>query len=145
MAFPFLGKVLMALFQKPSTEKYPFAKKEAPQGYRGKIAFYPEKCVACGMCIRVCAPGAIQMTKGEKTEDGEKITMDFNLNSCTFCNMCADFCPRKAIELTREYSMVATNKDELVVSGSFIKRFPTKPAPKTAAAEPIMKTTECSE
>lgn len=128
MKFPFLGFAIKDLFSKPSTEKYPFVKKEAPEGFRGKIVFHPDRCLACGMCIRVCSPGAITMIKGEKTSEGEKITMEFNLNSCTFCQMCADFCPKKSIELTREYSMIATNKDDLVVSGSFIKKLPQKPA-----------------
>lgn len=137
MRMPYLGTALKDFLSKPSTEKYPFVKKEVPKGYRGKIKFNPEKCVACGMCIRVCSPGAIEMIKGEKNEEGEKITMEFNLNSCTFCQMCADFCPRKAIELTGEYSMVATDKNQLVVSGSFVKKAPPKPAPKPVQSEAI--------
>lgn len=130
MRFPFFKYAVDSLFSKPSTEKYPFVKKEASEGYRGKIKFYPDRCISCGMCIRVCSPGAITMTKGEMTDEGEKVTMEFNLNSCTFCQMCADFCPRKSIELTKEYSMIATNKNDLVVGGSFIKKNPPKPASK---------------
>jgi len=140
MKFPFLGVALKNLFSSPSTEKYPFVKKEAPEGYRGKISFHPDKCIACGMCIRVCSPGAITMTKGEVTEEGEKITMEFCLNSCAFCQMCADFCPRKAIELTKEYSMVATDKNDLIVSGSFFKKAPPKPAVK-----PVIPQTKTEE
>lgn len=136
MKIPYLGNAVKNLFSKPSTERYPFVKKEAPEGYRGKLEFDPEKCIACGTCIRVCSPGAIVMTRGEKNDEGEKITMEFNLNSCTFCQMCADFCPRKAIKLTNQYSMIATNKDELVVSGSFVKKAPQKPVMKSAPAAP---------
>jgi Formate hydrogenlyase subunit 6/NADH:ubiquinone oxidoreductase 23 kD subunit (chain I) len=130
MGIPFLGYAIKNLLSKPSTEKYPFVKRDAPEGYRGKINFHPDRCVACSMCINVCSPGAITMTHGEKTGEGEKITMEFNLNSCTFCQMCADFCPRKAIEMTGEYSMVAENKDDLIVGGSFVKKIPQKPAQK---------------
>lgn len=135
MAFPFLGKALKGLFLRPSTERYPFSKKEAPEGYRGKLEFHPENCTACGMCIRVCSPEAITMTKGQKTEEGEEIRMDFNLNSCTFCGMCSDFCPRGSIELTREYSMVAENKEELIVTGSFFRRPPKKPEVKSVEVQ----------
>lgn len=135
MIFPFISKALKGIVSKPSTEKYPFVKKEAPKGYRGKIKFNAENCIACGMCIRVCAPGAITMTKGEKTNEGENITMDFSLNSCTFCKMCEDFCPRKAIELTNEYSMIATDKNDLIISGSFIKKIPQKPQVKQTVIE----------
>ncbi|HBM81806.1 MAG: 4Fe-4S binding protein [Clostridiales bacterium] len=126
MGFPFIKYAIKNLFSKPSTERYPYIKKETPKEYRGKIKYYPDRCIACGLCIRVCSPAAITMIKGEKGEEGQKITMQFNLNSCTFCKMCADFCPRKSIELTNEYSMVATDKNELIVSGSFIKKNPPK-------------------
>lgn len=134
MKFPFIKEAVSSLFKKPSTELYPFVKKEAPAGYRGKIVFDPEKCIACGMCIRVCAPGAITKTS-EKVEDGERVTMEFFLGRCTFCQMCADFCPKKAIELTNEYSMVTGNKEDLKVSGTFIKKLPLKPPVPPAAAQ----------
>jgi len=128
MRFPFLTYAIKGLFSKPVTEKYPFVLKEAPEGYRGRIEYDPEKCIGCGMCVRVCSPGAITLTKGEKTEEGEKITLKFQLSSCTFCKLCADFCPKKAIKLTKDYSMAVTNVEDLNVSGSFIKKLPQKPA-----------------
>ena len=131
MKFPYIKEAISSLFQKPSTERYPFVKKDAPAGYRGKIVFHSDRCIGCGMCTRVCAGSAITKTS-EKTNEGEKITMEFNLGSCTFCQMCADFCPRGAIELTREYSMVTDDKETLKVGGSFIKKIPNRPtAPKT--------------
>jgi NADH-quinone oxidoreductase subunit I len=135
MGFPFVKIAISQLFKKPSTEKYPFVKKEAPDGYRGKIMYHPDKCVNCGMCMRVCSPSAITRTI-EKTEEGDKITFEFNMGSCTFCQMCADFCARKAIELTKEYSMVVTDEEDLKVRGTFIKTPPVKPAPKPAAPAP---------
>jgi NADH-quinone oxidoreductase subunit I len=134
MKFPFIKEAVTQVFSKPSTEKYPLVKKEAPVGYRGKIAYHADKCVNCGMCMKVCAPGAITRTI-EKAEEGDQITFEFYMGSCTFCQMCADFCPRKAIELTGEYSMVAQNEEDLKVRGTFIKKAPPKPAaaqtPKT--------------
>lgn len=128
MAFPFIKIAVSQMFKKPSTERYPFVKKEAPEGFRGKIMYHADKCVNCGMCIRVCSPAAITRTI-EKTEEGDKITFEFHMGSCTFCQMCADFCSRKAIELTKEYSMVVTNEDDLKVRGTFIKKPPVKPVP----------------
>ena len=65
------------------------------------------------MCERVCAGNAISRTV-EKTEEGDKITLTFNLGSCTFCATCADFCSRKAIELTGDYHMIATKEEDLL-------------------------------
>jgi len=129
MMFPFVREALCHLFSKPSTERYPFRKKDTPEGYRGKIAFYPKKCIDCGLCIKVCATAAITKTI-EKTEKGDLITMSFDMASCSFCQMCADFCVKSAIEMTREFSMVAEDANDLVVSGTFVKTLPVKKVAK---------------
>lgn len=133
MKFPFISVALSQLFSKPSTELYPKVKKEVADGYRGRIVFHPESCINCGMCIRVCSPGSIIRTV-EKCEDGDHITMEFHMDSCTFCQMCADFCSRNSIELTKDYSIVATDPKDLVVSGSFVKKAPPKKTPEELAA-----------
>lgn len=133
MKIPYLKDAVKNLFKPSITEKYPFVKIQTPQNFRGKIKFDADKCVGCGMCIKVCSPAAITKSV-ENIEGGQKITMHFDLGSCTFCQMCADFCPRKAIELTGEYSMVTTNKSELFTEGTFVKKLPPKPAAAPVAA-----------
>ena len=123
--FPFAGEALKSLFKAPLTEKYPLTPKNAPEQYRGKIKFNSEACVGCGLCIRVCSPNAITKIV-DNIEEGQRITMNFDLGSCTFCGYCADFCPKDAIELTQEYSMVVTDKKDMIVGGSFIKKLPPK-------------------
>lgn len=135
MGFPFIKEAVSSLFKKPSTEKFPLVPKEAPDHYRGKIAYDPEKCINCGMCIRVCAPAAITRTV-DKVEDGDKITFEFYMGSCTFCQMCADFCPRNAIELTKDYEMIGQDKEDFMVRGTFIKKPPQKPV---APDKPLKK------
>ena len=125
MGLPFIKEAITQLFSKPSTERYPQVAKDACECYRGKLVFDPEKCINCGMCLRVCAPQAIMRTV-EKVEDGDRITMEFHMGSCTFCGMCADFCSKHAIHLSKEYSMVVTDEEDLKVRGSFIKKAPPK-------------------
>ena len=132
MELPFVKEALSKLFSKPSCAMYPAVPSEAAPGYRGRIVYHADKCIACGMCERVCSGNAITRTV-EKVEEGDKITLTFNLGSCTFCATCADFCSRDAIELTGDYHMVATKEEDLLVSGSFIKKAPVKKAP---AAKP---------
>ena len=133
MDFPFVREAVTKLFSKPSCAMYPAVPSEAAPGYRGRIVFHPETCINCNMCERVCAGGAITHTE-EKVEEGLKITRSFDLGSCTFCNTCADFCTRHSIELTRDYHMLGIEEGDLIVSGTFIKAPPKKPAPKPAAA-----------
>ena len=133
MDFPFVREAVTKLFSKPSCAMYPAVPSEAAPGYRGRIVFHPETCINCNMCERVCAGGAITHTE-EKVEEGLKITRSFDLGSCTFCNTCADFCTRHSIELTRDYHMLGIEEGDLIVSGTFVKAPPKKPAPKPAAA-----------
>ena len=119
-SFPFLKEALCNLFSKPSTVNFPKVPVEAMPKYRGRIAYYPEKCVNCGMCIKVCAPIAITRTS-EDVPGGENITYEFDLTSCTFCGMCQDFCSTDAIELTGDYHMVATDPADLITRGTKFK------------------------
>lgn len=130
---PFFTEAIKNFFKSPVTNKYPNIPVEAPKNYRGKIKFDSTLCVGCGMCIKVCSPGAITKTI-EKVDEGQKITMNFNLGSCTYCGFCADFCGRKAIKLTQDYHLVITDKNELMETGSFIKKLPPKPPLKAAEA-----------
>ena len=106
MDFPYVKEALTKLFSKPSTIAFPAAPSPAKPNYRGRIIFYPDKCINCNMCERVCAGQAISHTS-EPCEEGEKITRQFYLGSCTFCSHCASFCTHGAIELSDDY-----HKDE---------------------------------
>ena len=136
MDFPFVKEALSQLFSKSSCDMYPVNPSIAAENYRGRIAFHADKCINCGMCERVCAGGAISTTV-EKLEgdEGDKITRTFNLGSCTFCSHCADFCTTHAIEFSGDYHMIATKEEDLLVSGSFIKKPRKKPAPAEKPAE----------
>ena len=136
MDFPFIKEAKTQLFSKPSCNMYPFVPVEAAPKYRGRIVYHADRCIACGMCERVCAGGAISRTIEKLPDDqGEKITLSFDLGSCTFCSHCADFCSRDAIELTQDYHMVGTKDGDLVVSGSFVKAPRKKPAAPAAKPE----------
>ena len=134
MDFPFLKEAVNGLFSKSSCAMYPVVPSEAAPNYRGRIVYHPDKCINCMLCERVCSGNAITHTI-EKTEEGDKITRTFYLGSCTFCATCMDFCGHGAIEFTRDYHMIATKEEDLMVSGSFIKKPPVKkPAPPKPAA-----------
>lgn len=134
MDFPFIKEAISQLFSKPSCAMYPAVPSEAAPNYRGRIVYHADKCLGCGMCERVCSGNAITRVI-EKVEEGDKITLSFNLGSCTFCATCADFCSTKAIEFTGDYHMIATKEEDLIVTGTHI-RPPKKPAAKPAAAAP---------
>ena len=136
MDLPFVKEALHQLFSKPSCAMYPVVPSEAAPNYRGRIVYHPDRCLGCGMCERVCSGNAITRTVEHLPDDqGDKITLTFNLGSCTFCATCADFCSSHSIEFTGDYHMVATKEEDLLVSGSFIKAPRKKPAAPAAPAK----------
>ncbi len=139
MDFPFIKEAISQLFSKSSCDMYvPDNTKEGAPNYRGRIVFHPDKCINCMMCERVCSGNAITHVIEKTPEGDDKVTRSFYLGSCTFCATCMDFCSHGAIEFTRDYHMIATKEEDLMVSGTFIKKAPVKKAPaaKPAPAAP---------
>ena len=140
MDFPFVKEALKNLFSKSSCAMYPAAPAPAMPNYRGRIVYHPDRCVGCGMCERVCAGGAISRTIEQlEGEEGKKITLTFDLGSCTFCGACSEFCNEKSIELSGDYHMIATKHEDLLVTGSFVKKPAKKAAPAEGAPQPKVK------
>ena len=121
MMFPYLSTALTNLFRKSSCKPFPDPEDMGMPKYRGRISFDADKCVDCGMCIKVCAPMAITREESE-AEGGMNIKRSFNMTSCTFCAFCQDFCAPKAIQLTQDYHMVAEDASELITSGVTFKK-----------------------
>jgi formate hydrogenlyase subunit 6/NADH:ubiquinone oxidoreductase subunit I len=82
-----------------------------PEGFRGKLKFYPEKCIGCKMCMRDCPSGAITITKDEQN----KFVAEVNLGRCIYCGQCVDSCLKKALELTREFELAQLDSAKLKV------------------------------
>ncbi len=77
-----------------------------PKGFRGKLLYDYDKCIGCGMCIKVCPAKALEGYKvmdEKKGRPSQKIV--FFRGRCTFCDECAMVCPVKAIELSQNFMM----------------------------------------
>jgi len=104
-----IRQVLSSLIKKPATIKYPYVKFEMPENFRGKIKFYPEKCIGCKLCVRDCPSNAITITKvGEK-----KFECEIRLDKCIYCAQCVDSCLKKALESTGEFELAQLDKKKL--------------------------------
>ena len=109
------GKMLIQLIQsamqKPATRNYPFEKHAMPQGFRGKLKFYPERCIGCKICMRDCPSGAINIKKTEEN----KFEAEIELDKCIYCAQCVDSCLKKALEATPEFELAQLDQAKLKV------------------------------
>lgn len=107
-----IRQVLSSFFKKPATVDYPHDKSGMPKGFRGKLKFYPEKCIGCMMCMRDCPSNAIKINKvGDK-----KFEAVIDLGKCIYCGQCVDSCPKKALEITNEFELAQLDNQKLKVT-----------------------------
>lgn len=100
-------------FEYPEEQWYP------PDSYRGRPVLVEEggrpRCVACGLCARVCPPLAISMQANEVFDDvkeREPAWFEINMLRCIYCGYCEEVCPEEAIVMSKEYDMTFLHRDE---------------------------------
>ena len=95
------------------TVYYPEEKLTLPVAYRGRPVLVmrengTEKCVACGLCEKICPASAITIIAEEK-ENGERFPAAYTLDMarCVYCGYCEEVCPKEAIVMSAEYEGLA--------------------------------------
>ncbi len=129
-----LGLTLKQMFQPKFTREYPEERFEPVASYRGRPVLvqeeYGERCVACGLCSRVCPAIAIEVQAAETTMDKERYPVLFEINMlrCIFCGFCEEVCPEEAIVMSKDYELVFSRpedaifgKDKLLVPASALQ------------------------
>ena len=109
------------------TMQYPEQKWTLPVHYRGAPYLVKDqddktKCVSCQLCEFVCPPKAIRITPPGPVGDtadrknAEKMPKEFEINMlrCIYCGFCQEVCPEEAIFLQKDYSLVATSREEMI-------------------------------
>jgi len=77
---------------------------------RPEISFNPERCIACGYCVRVCPHGCHVM------RDGRHV---FERANCERCGLCTRECHAQALELIGKRMSVAEVIAEVVKDRAF--------------------------
>lgn len=118
-----LGLILTfkEIFKTKFTRQYPEEKWESPASFRGRPVLVQEdngqeRCVACGLCSRVCPALAIEVQAGETDREKERYPEKFEINMvrCIFCGFCEEVCPEEAIIMSDEFELVFTSQEEAI-------------------------------
>jgi len=116
-----MALTLKNMFRPNVTLQYPEVKFEPPDSYRGRPVLVQEnngveRCVACGLCSRVCPALAIEVQASETELDKERYPVKFEINMlrCIFCGFCEEVCPEEAIVMSKDYELVFKNRDDAI-------------------------------
>lgn len=108
------------MFKPTVTLEYPEKKPVLGAEFRGRPVLVAEggkeRCVACGLCARVCPPLAISMQAAETDDPKERypITFEINMLRCIFCGFCEEVCPEEAIVMSGEYDLNFSERSQAI-------------------------------
>lgn len=114
---------LEQMLKKKETRMYPEERWEPPASFRGAPVLVleedgTERCVACGLCSRVCPAIAIEVQADETVAEKERYPVLFEINMlrCIFCGFCEEVCPEEAIVMSQKWEL-AFHKYEDAIYG----------------------------
>lgn len=108
------------IFQPKFTYQYPEEHFQPASSFRGRPVLVHEngveRCVACGLCSRVCPALAIQVQANETELSKERYPelFEINMTRCIFCGFCEEVCPEEAIIMSNEYELVFESQEESI-------------------------------
>jgi NADH-quinone oxidoreductase subunit I len=117
-----LGLTFKQMLQPSFTRRYPEERWEPEGSYRGRPVLVQEegteRCVACGLCSRVCPALAIEVRAGETSNEKERYPEKFEINMlrCIYCGFCEEVCPEEAIVMSKDYELVFGSQDEGILN-----------------------------
>lgn len=115
-----LRLTIREIFRRKITIQYPEDRFTPSESFRGRPVLVEEngteRCVACGLCSRVCPALAIEVQASETAQEKERFPEKFEINMvrCIFCGFCEEVCPEEAIIMSKEYELVFESQEEAV-------------------------------
>jgi formate hydrogenlyase subunit 6/NADH:ubiquinone oxidoreductase subunit I len=101
--------VLVSLFKRPFTERYPYVVRAAPARLRGKLIWDESKCDGCKLCVRDCPARAREVEVVDRA--AKKYAYHYRVDRCIYCAQCVVSCKEGALSMsTTEYHLASTDK-----------------------------------
>jgi NADH-quinone oxidoreductase subunit I/NAD(P)H-quinone oxidoreductase subunit I len=102
------------IIHRPVTIMYPYEKMWMPENYRGRPGLRFDKCVACGMCVKMCPTACIKLVDTDDAA-GQKVKRpQVNVGRCAMCGYCAEYCPVEAMTVTPEFELAEYTREDLI-------------------------------
>lgn len=109
-----LKHMFKTTFRRPVTMMYPYEKEWVPDNYRGRPGLRFDRCIGCGICVRICPTTCINLVKVEDDEGKEVSRPKVNLGRCMMCGYCAEYCPVDAMTTTPDYELAEFTRQALI-------------------------------
>lgn len=99
---------------RPVTILYPYENMWMPDNYRGRPGLRFDRCIECGMCVRMCPTSCIMLV--DVPDDSGKIVRrpQINVGRCAMCGYCAEYCPVDAMTVTPEFELAEYTRGDLI-------------------------------
>lgn len=115
-----LKQTIKATINRPQTVQYPWEKIVLPDVFRGRPGLLFDKCIGCGICVRICPTRCIDLVtvddlKKEEDKPAGKVKRPrVNVGRCMMCGYCAEYCPTNAMIVTPEYELASWTREDII-------------------------------
>ncbi len=113
-----LAITLRHMFSPAITVQYPYEKLVLSDRYRGALAFHPDICISCEMCVRACPSACISLEakRNEETKKKDLAWYKIDFGKCNYCRLCEEICPTKpkSVHHTKEYELTFNERGEFL-------------------------------
>ena len=134
-------RITLEQFFKPTvTVHYPHESLKMAPRFRGHIELVRDPktgkalCFACKVCEKACPSDCIIVEGAKREGEKRKSVTEFKLDftKCSLCGSCVESCKSNAIQFSREYNMVTTSKEDLIMD--LFKKLETEQGAEPPAA-----------
>lgn len=110
-----LKLTIQHFFKRKITQEYPEVMPDLPPRSHGSFVLYPEKCIACGICVNACPNGVIKVDSHRNEAGKRKLDKySMSLGYCLFCGLCVESCPTDAIVFDTNFELACYSREDTI-------------------------------
>ncbi len=107
LKFSIPNTVLGFTIREPKREIISVRTSTSQESIHGQIAWAPENCTRCNLCVEDCPSAALEIITINKS-----FVMRYDLGKCIFCRQCALSCEQGCFTSSSDVNSLGTNNKE---------------------------------